>query len=331
MRIPVVAISDDKLAFALGALFVNLCETADKDTFYELTALVSPDFGTENQTKIESIAVRYSGRCSVQIIRMDSRFDKIKNETGYIANACAYKMCLAEVLPEYDKVVYLDTDLLIFRDLSALYQTDLGDNYIGGVFSLEHYLNRRELAGLLQIPDMASYVNAGVLLFNLKKIREDGIEAKLQTLIGSYKDSVDQHIFNKICYGHIAFLNPQWNVFQSSKNLFQSDRVLIGMTRGECKRISEEPWIFHYTGQQKPWLFYNIDYAWIWLTYYKKTPYVGDALSLAFYGKREAGGRFLSKAKARKRYYWNSFLYCLTFNAKFKGRMWRYRQILKEM
>ena len=169
MKIPVVAISDNKLAFALATLFVNLMEVKDKETFYELNAVVSPDFSEDNIVKLKSIERQYKD-CSVRVVVMDHRFDNIKNQTGYIANACAYKMCLSEIFPEYHKVLYLDTDLLIFRDLCELYKTDMGENYIAGVFSLDHYLQRRELKELLQIPDLLTYVNAGMLLVTLALI-----------------------------------------------------------------------------------------------------------------------------------------------------------------
>ena len=278
--IPIVAISDAKQAFALATLFVNLMETKAKETVYELNALVAPDFTDEDVAKIKSLEHSYQD-CKINIIKMDNRFDHIKNGIGYIANCRAYKMCMADMFPQYDKILYLDTDMLVFEDLSPLYNTDMSDNYIGGVFSIDHYLNRRELIEKLNIPDMTDYVNAGMLLMNLAEIRKNRIEEKLQALIGSYNDSVDQHIFNKVCYGHIKHLPFKYNVFKSSEWMYDNKEALVCMTGEELDEIINSPAIYHYTGKEKPWNTLKIKYGVRWIWYYKKTAYKDLKLILA--------------------------------------------------
>ena len=273
IRIPVVAIADNKQAFAIGSLFTNLVLTANKNTFYELNAVLAPDFTNGNIKTLLSLQNEYSEKCKINVVRMDTRFDNIKNKTGHIANACAYKMCLAEVLPQYDKVVYLDTDTIVFNDLQEMYETELGDNYIGGVFSPGYYLTKRDLIVKLDIPDMDMYVNAGILLFNLQQIRKDNLEPKLQELIGSFDDSVDQHIFNKVCYGRIKLLPFKWNAHQSFPHVYQSSLFEIFSTSPMRTEILDTPAIFHYTGLKKPWLYYDLKYSYLWYQYFKKSPF----------------------------------------------------------
>ena len=286
MRIPVAAITDNKLAFALGTLFINLMETKNESTFYDLYAILSPDVTEDNIAKIKLIEDKYKDKCSVNIIQMDSRFDNIKNKTGYIANACAYKMCLAENFPQYDKIVYLDTDIVVFEDLSELYNTELGNNYVAGVFCLEHYLTRPELPQKIGIPDLVGYINAGILVLNLKQIREDKIEEKEQALIGTFDDSVDQHILNKICYNRIIHVHPKWNVFQSGEIPYNSSAALIAMTKKEQDEVLSQPAIYHYTGSDKPWNMYNLKYSVIWQRYYKKSPFSDTVLALNYNEKK---------------------------------------------
>lgn len=287
-HIPVVAISDNKLTFTVGTLFVNLLDTKHKDTFYDFFAVMAPDVSRENINKIKQIEKTYKNDCSITIIKMDNRFDNISNNTGYIANACAYKMCLAEMLPKLDKVIYLDTDIIVFDDLSEFYNTDMKDAYIGGVHSISHYLYRRELIEKLKIPDLAYYINAGVMLMNLKQIRQDRIQTKLTELIGTYNDSVDQHIFNRVCYGHIKLLSPVYNVTRTVDLVCSETHQLIGVTPYEYKLIQERPVIYHYTGREKPWKYFDLKYALIWLRYYKKSPFGNDVLLLESYnGKNQ--------------------------------------------
>ncbi len=282
MKIPVAAITDNKLAFALGTLFINLMETKNESTFYDLYAILSPDVTEENIAKIKLIEDKYKDKCSVNIIQMDSRFDNIKNKTGYIANACAYKMCLGELFPQYDKIVYLDTDIVVFDDLSELYNTELGNNYVAGVFGLDQYFMRYELPKKIGIPDMTEYINAGVLVLNLEQIREDKIEEKEQALIGTFDDSVDQHILNKVCYNRIIHVHPKWNAFQTGEVPYRSSVALCGMTKQEQEQIFLRPSIYHYTGTLKPWKYYNLKYSLIWQQYYKKSPFSSEVLRLKF-------------------------------------------------
>ena len=262
MKIPIVVISDNKLAM----------ETKNKETYYELNVLITSDFTQENIDKIKSIEEQYNNECSISFVNLDSRFENIKNETGHIANACAYKFCISESLPMYDKILYLDTDIIVFEDLGQLYNSEIGDNYFAGVFSICHYLYREGLAEELKIPNLLYYVNAGVLVFNLKKIREDNIIQKAVKLIGSYKDSVDQHIWNKICYPHIKLLPIKYNVTQTNDNEYDMIIAQCAHIRRELEE-SRSPVIYHYTGIRKPWNCLNIKYGILWLRNYNKTKY----------------------------------------------------------
>ena len=283
MRIPVVVISDKKLNFAVATLFVNLLETKSPKTFYELNALVTPDFSDSDIEKILSIEKKYPGQCSINVIKMDNRFDNINNRTKYIANACAYKMCLGEMFPQYKKVIYLDTDIIVFKDLSEMFEIELDDNYIGGVFSLSHYLYRTKLLYKLGIPNMYSYVNAGVLLLNLDLIRKDNIEPKLHSLIGTYDDSVDQHIYNKVCYGKIKKIPLKYNVTQSCENLYKTNLCGVYWTKLELDTAMQDPVVYHYTCSYKPWRYFNLRYAVRWNQYYAMTPFYNKNLKLQVY------------------------------------------------
>lgn len=279
-KVPIVAISDNKLAFALATLFISLLETKNNDTFYELNALVSPDFSQDNIDKIKSIEDTYKNQCSINIIVMDNRFDNIKNGTGRISNACAYKFSISEMFPHYDKVIYLDTDILVFEDLNEMYNIDIGDNYIGGVYSFRRWLINKSLIKRLDIPDLFQYVQAGVLIFNLSKIREDNIIPKCLKLIGSFFDSVDQHIFNKVCYGHIKLIPPKYNVCIGQDELF-FNKSEIAFYAYRLKDIEEacSPVIYHYARPTKPWNTSKVKYSSVWYRYYSKSPYKDEKLN----------------------------------------------------
>ena len=312
--VPIAIISDNKIAFSVATLIINILKICDEKTFYEINVVVTSDFTEENIDKIKS--TEDSNRCSINIIKMDDRFEDAKNGTGYISNAAAFRFCFGELFPQYSKILYLDTDIIVFEDLYELYSIDLGNNYIAGVFSLGHYLNRRDLAEMLFIPDLSNYVNSGVLLFNLEKIRENNIDAQLQSLVGTYKDSVDQHIFNRVCYGHIKKVHPKYNVTQTNINYYNSDIATIAYTYDDVKDAFEHPIIYHYTGPFKPWNSYNLKYHLIWYEYYKETPYGAEPLIFKVCPYGLGIKKTVNKTKKRK-YLCYKFLYNV-LHIKFK-------------
>lgn len=106
-------------------------------------------------------------------------------------------------IPEVpDKVLYLDADTVVMKDLmSNLYSIDLGDHYFAGV--LDAY-GRYWIA--------PNYCNAGVLLFNLRLIKEkDFFPRCLALLAKKHYFFPDQTVLNRCAKGHKLYLPPEDN------------------------------------------------------------------------------------------------------------------------
>ena len=91
-----------------------------------------------------------------------------------LVNAYNTRLLVAEIFPSMDKILYLDSDILVFKDLSELYHTDLTNNYAAAVLDLAQSAEARN-----PVLGTKSYFNAGVVLFNLKKMRQDNMTEKL--------------------------------------------------------------------------------------------------------------------------------------------------------
>ena len=151
-----------------------------------------------------------------------------------------YRLFIQSLFPQYDKVLYLDCDLIVLGDISELYNTDLEDNYVAGV--VEHWILHspifsyytKEAVGI----ESKYYINAGVALFDLNKFRENEIEQKFVDLINTYNFDVidpDQSYLNYLCQGKIKYLPFEWN--------------RTPLENVEC----ENPKIVHYALGFKPW------------------------------------------------------------------------------
>ena len=272
-KIPIVISSDNKIFFTVSVVLTSLLENAKDDTFYEINVLYTEDVTQDNLDKLQKLKEKYKN-ISLNTFNMGNKFKDIPTTKGYHVNyVSAYKMLIPSMFQQYDKVIYLDTDILVRGDLQELYNFDIGDNYIASTPVLANIIYKEEeLSKMLDIPDCDYYVNAGVMLMNLKKIREDKIDEQWISLLGSFEGSVDQHILNKTCYGRTSYLPLKFNVCMSNINLYKNERNYSYYCLKEIQEAVDNPTIFHWTGKQKPWKYKDIFLAQEWNKYFLKSP-----------------------------------------------------------
>lgn len=177
-----------------------------------------------------------------------------------------YRLFLPELLNE-DKCLYLDVDIAINGDLTDLFTTDLGDSYIMGVTD-RLWLNDDfyDQMKKYEIP-FGYYVCAGVLMMNLKKLREDGMTKKMKEFGESklYK-FLDQDIINFCCHGNVGLLNKRYHVFPDDlvEDLEFYKNHMPGTEDIFTKDALTNPIIVHFIGSRKPWDTPNITYGDLW-------------------------------------------------------------------
>lgn len=132
--------------------------------------------------------------------------------SGHVTEETYYRLLILRLLPQYDKVLYLDCDLVVRSCLLPLYETELSDNLIAGVVTVGNEKRRDYCRQVLGISE-EHYINAGVLVLNLKALREFDLPELAYQLLEEKKilQWHDQDILNTVCYGRILFLDPTWN------------------------------------------------------------------------------------------------------------------------
>jgi lipopolysaccharide biosynthesis glycosyltransferase len=207
---------------------------------------------------------------------------------GYPA-AAYYRLAAAELLPNYDKCLYLDVDILVRHDLRDLYNTDIDSCYIAGMKDMalvdsEWFLHYIKFD--LQFSDSYQYINSGVLLMNLDLIRQHGLTEKLVVAAKHGIDGerpftfADQDAWNKVCYGMVKFLDPEWNVFshlllilEESQEYYKKAEIIFG--KKQFKKACVNPSIVHFAGL-KPWVNPFQPYADEWWEYARQTPFYAE-------------------------------------------------------
>ena len=239
----IVYITDDNYVNYLRASIKSLIKNKNKNTKIEIY-VIGVDLSEKSSTKILEES---KDDAHINLIKISGNLLKdLKGDASLnpdVSRADNAKFFLTSILKDLDKVLYLDSDTIILKDLSKLYNTILFDNYVGAVedwqTKWEDNSNKR-------------YFNNGVMLLNLKKMREDDIETKLINFKkkDKVKRFVTQDTFNSIMLNRVFYLPLKYNAFApeydynkkayptQSRRVFQKDVAIIHY----CGYGNLKPW-----------------------------------------------------------------------------------------
>lgn len=200
----------------------------------------------------------------------------IKKPQGVSWNQNVMIKCeLAELLPQLDKVLFLDGDILVMGDLGELYDIDLGSNVLAAMRELLGEKKKQHV-----IIGTAHYFNAGVMLLNLKQMREEKLGGKIIQLKQQAPDTwlyAEQDPFNVVCEGRTHYLHPRWN-FLSTLYMHDKDTWPIEEfnafyhTSYANYTEMEEDAVIHHFAWRKPWKNRNMRHAALWQKYHDISP-----------------------------------------------------------
>lgn len=274
--IPVVLAADNNYRYPLMVTLLSSLMNAKKNTKYQFIILVSDQFDMESMELINKLLKQYD-MPEAAFYNMQDNYQNIEMQIKHISYATFYRLQLPELLKEVEKCIYLDVDVVVKKDLKEFFDTELGDNYIAGVKAAGYYYpeeKKTATISLLEIDKLDQYINAGVLLINLKKMREDKLTETFEKLLEKNFPSQDQDILNAACYGHIKVLPPKYNAMTKYnvgiKDEYDRIECLhICYTREEWDEACETPVIIHYADRWKPWQDLRGNFVQEWWKYIK--------------------------------------------------------------
>ena len=161
--------------------------------------------------------------------------------SGHLTEGVYLRLLLPDLLPMEDKVLYLDCDVIVKKPLDDLYGVDIDRFRYAGVID-----KLGSAASRIDAPFRQNYVNSGVLLMNLKALREDDAFEKMRVLHDTHRSKItwgDQCLINIYAHEHVRVLDEQYN-FQISHD---------GCNRQRWLDVREGKAIYHFVGNTKPW------------------------------------------------------------------------------
>ena len=284
--IPIILSSDNNYAPFMYITMLSILKNAHSHTFYDFYLMVPSAFSKINENTIMQLKEKYN--CDIHFLDMKNAFSDLTMQISHITSPTYYRLLAGDLLPqEYDKCIYLDVDICVCQDLSPLYNIDMGNNYLAGVKAAIYCIRSDYHKSRLSIPDVSNYINAGVLLMNLKKIREDNLTTKFLELSKKNYSSQDQDVVNVACFGKILVLPIKYNLMTKYRALFKIEDE----QREDIERIYEKenidtalnnPIIIHYADKIKPWNNKKTPLADTWWHYAKLSPYFKDKFIKSF-------------------------------------------------
>ena len=158
-------------------------------------------------------------------------------EVKWYTQETYYRLMAADVLPEEDKIVYLDCDIVVLEDVAHLFAVDMGDALLGAVPTDPPSAQR--MGEILGVP-IGMVFNAGVLLCNLAEWRKIDLYSRSMEALERFKDKLryqDQDALSIVCGERIIAIDPRWNNTTCPPN-----RAGV-MERGICHMFSSlKPW-----------------------------------------------------------------------------------------
>lgn len=268
--VPVCFALDNGYVMPTSVALLSLLDKLPKGLQIHLYLLVPNGFNEYDAETLLNLCRDNDKIKKYELKRIDNSIFEDYCHIGHITSPTYFRLLMAELIP-LDECLYLDGDIMVLKDISNLFDVDISKFYVAGVRRNEekskkivHYQN--EHARELGISDCEKYINAGVLLFNLKKIREDRLQTIFMNLLKKNFSVQDQDIINSACYPNIQLLSHRYNLIEEphifSKNFMQIPEVLCLDTNDVV--------ICHYATMLKPWKYKGLPYEEEWLSYYNQ-------------------------------------------------------------
>lgn len=256
------------MSFGASVCLSSVLMSAKEDTFYDVFVFYSGE--EPSITGIDKIKEKYPN-FRLQYRSVGNAFDNGFEIRG-ITKAAYYRLLAPNLIPEYDKAIYADVDILFRTDLTAIYEMDLGENYVGAVFAggfTQEESGRKYLSSIGLDPD--NYFVSGFLLMDLKKMREDALPAKFIAAAKKKYIYQDQDILNIVCKDRIMALPRSASMGVADfMTVMTGNRALPAWHYNTSDEEALNNSNIHYNGQ-KPWkdLCPNFD---IWWEFYRNSP-----------------------------------------------------------
>ena len=291
IEIPIMFCFDNNYVIPAGVAFYSMLEHCNRDYNYKLYVLHT-DITKENQKKLVENIKEFNSFATLEFINMKHRFQSLWDSVsikGHFSKEVMYKVLVASIFPQYDKIITSDVDVVFLNDISESYTSfDVSeDYYLAGtrmIGKYDWYIDTYKDQFTKKEMEKLKGFCGGYIVFNLKKIREDNMEDKFIKCFeedGYRIHQMEQDVLNLCCYPKTKKLplkyvacSYMWDEFKTTKDM----RTDSYYSYKEIKDAMENTVQLHYVTSRKPWKSVDSTKSEVWFRYLTKTLFLEDYL-----------------------------------------------------
>lgn len=262
--IPIFFAVDDGYIPFLAVALESLIDNASKEYYYSIKILYT-NINEENKRKINKYKCE---NVNIEFVDLNYYIEKVKDKLytrDYYTKTTYFRLFIPNLYPQYNKAIYLDSDIVVLGDISELYNQEIESNLVAAapddvIQSTKVFQEYAEK--VVGVADYRNYFNAGILLMNLDEFRKFKFQEKFLYLLETIKFTVaqDQDYLNRLSKGKVKIIDKAWDKMPIANDNFDENNLKI----------------IHYNLAYKPWHYDNIKYKEYFWKYAKETEYYDD-------------------------------------------------------
>lgn len=283
-NVPVAISCSNEYVKYLSVLLQSILDSSKSENNYDILILnrgidERNEFLIKQQCKRENFSVRFIS--TVEYIEGGQFYTEGLSIEAY------FRMFLTDIMRNYEKTLYLDVDTFALTDVAEVFNLDIGNNYIAAAVDVNIVASyvagnhwKPYIDDVIKLDNPYEYVQSGVMLLNLKKMRKDfSLEYLIEASTREKWRLYDQDVLNHICKNNIYFLDPIYNVINTQEGRLQNiQKNAPKELKDRFFEAYKQPKIVHFVGKKKPWISFNTDYSeYFWLAA-RKTPFYESLL-----------------------------------------------------
>lgn len=250
--IPIFLSSDDKFTPFLAVTISSICyNTNHFINFYILDSNIKKF----NKIRIDNLTKKFKN-CSIEFVKIDTEkyFNNFKINEQCNINTY-FRFLIPELKYNIQKAIYLDCDIVVLDDIIKLYEENLENKIIGAIpeYHYTTFTLLNNVKNKCNIDCNHKYFNAGVMLIDCDKWRQNNITVKLFKIEKEYRNKLmflDQDVLNKCFECNYKELNIKYNVMHSGDDVIEQFDITI---QNIIKNMNDNIVIRHFAGITKPW------------------------------------------------------------------------------
>ncbi|MDO5521874.1 MAG: glycosyltransferase family 8 protein [bacterium] len=237
--IPIAFATNNAYLAALAVAIQSISDNSDDTYRYDIYILYNSQLNIEKAKRIKSTVKE---NIKIEFMNVDAvKKNRSFTSFGRFSEEAYYDLLVADLFTNLKKVLFLDCDLVVLKDVKELYDTDTSNyllagvqEYLEGQFILDYVRNTVNV-------ETDTYFNSGVLVINCEKFRQENILEKTMSIHSNKERYIyrDQDYLNIACNGKVKYISDRWNV-----RCFMPESLVEEI---------KDPALIHYAGNRKPW------------------------------------------------------------------------------